>query len=995
VQTRACSGGACRPQDCVGAWGEWSSCNADCKQSSLYSVSQPAANGGTACSIADGAVQSRACSGGACRPQDCVGAWGEWSSCNADCKQSSLYSVSQPAANGGAACSIADGAVQSRACSGGACVPRDCLGAWGEWSSCSMACQQSSTYSITQVAAHGGSACSNVDGAVRTQLCSGGACVPQDCLGAWGQWSSCSATCTQTATYLVSQPAANGGSACAMTDGAVRTQPCSGGSCKPVPQDCLGAWGEWSSCSATCTQTATYTVMQPAVHGGVACQASGGEVQTQPCSGGACSPVHCVGTWSEWSICSAGCDQTTTYSITQPASNGGSTCPNAEGEVQTRACSGGSCSSSAGDPDCEGSWGAWSSCSSACTETATYSIRKAPAPGGAACPVADGAVQTRPCSGGSCSLSAVAVDCAGGWGEWSSCSSACTQSATYSIGQPAANGGVSCPVADGAARSRPCSGGACKAVDCVGQWGEWGSCSTACTHASTYTILQPAANGGAACGFESGTVRSQPCTGGECRPLLHDCVGSWGTWSSCSAACTQTATYTITQLAANGGAACGFESGTVRSQPCTGGECRPLLHDCVGSWGAWSSCSAACTQTSIYDVIQPAANGGAACTSVQGTVQSRSCTGDSCIKPVVAVDCVGVWSDWSSCDASCFQTSMYKVTQPAANGGRACPVEEGAVNTHRCSSVACTAVECLGSWGEWSSCSAACMQTGEYRVTRPAANDGAACPHLEGAVRSQPCRGDSCSATDPPANSAVECYGAWGAWSSCSPSCLRMSVYSADVRQSRAASSSACPYQDGAVKRQPCRGDSCPVADGAIACVGSWSKWSTCSTLCTQTRVYNVEQAAAGGGAYCPVADGTLQTRSCTGGSCTADAGNATMLIIAVQVTLAVPANVTTSFQRCKAIVTLRTASGQPLYRARVFGIWSAPITETHGELELGSEAAEVQETRMSGQAVFRSCAWRKDSAGTVCRFTVTDVKFPGKRFDRPASVTVGIYEWR
>jgi hypothetical protein len=358
------------------------------------------------------------------------------------------------------------------------------------------------------------------------------------------------------------------------------------------------------------------------------------------------------------------------------------------------------------------------------------------------------------------------------------------------------------------------------------------------------------------------------------------------------------------------------------------------------------------------------------------------------------VDCVGSWGDWSSCDTSCVQNSVYRVTQPAANGGSACPVEDGAVNTQRCSSVACTAVDCVGSWGEWSSCSTACMQTGVYRVTRPAANGGAACPHLGSAVRSQPCRGDSCSATDPPLNNAVECYGTWGAWSSCSASCLRMSVYSANMGHSGAAVSSACPYQDGAVKRQPCRGDSCPVADGAVDCVGSWSKWSTCSTRCTQTRVYNVEQAAARGGASCPVADGSPQSRSCSGGRCTDPADDAAMLVTAVQVTLAAPANVSTILQRCKALVTLRTASGQRLHRARVFGVWSAPTTETGGELELGSDAAEMQETRMSGQAVFRSWAWRKESAGTVCRFTVTDVKFPGKRFDGSASVTIGTLEW-
>jgi hypothetical protein len=128
-----------------------------------------------------------------------------------------------------------------------------------------------------------------------------------DCVGSWGDWGLCTANCTQTAEYNVTRPAANGGAACLLADGTLRMQPCSGGSCRPTPQSCVGAWGSWSSCSSSCTQTATYSVTRPAANGGAACPVADGAVQTQPCTGGSCTSQDCIGAWAEWSSCSSAC----------------------------------------------------------------------------------------------------------------------------------------------------------------------------------------------------------------------------------------------------------------------------------------------------------------------------------------------------------------------------------------------------------------------------------------------------------------------------------------------------------------------------------------------------------------------------------------------------------------------------------------------------------------------------------------------------------------
>ncbi|KAF8061332.1 apr [Scenedesmus sp. PABB004] len=81
-------------------------------------------------------------------------------------------------------------------------------------------------------------------------------------------------------------------------------------------------------------------------------------------------------------------------------------------------------------------------------------------------------------------------------------------------------GGCGAPpaLAPAGTRSRLCVA-APPPVDCEGAWGEWSPCSTPCgpgNQLSTFTILQPAANGGAACDHASGDQKAQICAGDPC-----------------------------------------------------------------------------------------------------------------------------------------------------------------------------------------------------------------------------------------------------------------------------------------------------------------------------------------------------------------------------------------------------------------------------------------------------------------------------------------------
>lgn len=286
-------------------------------------------------------------------------------------------------------------------------------------------------------------------------------------------------------------------------------------------QNCFGSWG---ACSAPCGGgTQIYSHQIPANQWGAACPHPNGHVQS--CNTGAC-PMNCVGSWGS---CSGG---TQTYTITTPASGGGAACPHANGATQ-------SCG-----VNCVGSWG---SCSGG---TRTYTVTTPASGGGAACSVANGTTQ-------SCGTNCV--------GNWASCSGG---SQTYVVTTPASGGGTACSHANGATQS--CG------VNCVGAWGGYGGCSASCgggTQTRTYSVTTPATGGGSACPFTNGQTQSQSCNTGACAV---NCVGAWGSFGSCSATCgggTQTQTYAITTPASGGGTACSATHGQVQSQSCNTQAC--------------------------------------------------------------------------------------------------------------------------------------------------------------------------------------------------------------------------------------------------------------------------------------------------------------------------------------------------------------------------------------------------------------------------------------
>ncbi len=199
--------------------------------------------------------------------------------------------------------------------------------------------------------------------------CAATAGCPVDCQ--LGDYGPCSAECGGgTQTQIIVVPAQNGGS-CNPDTRACNTQPC--------PVDCAG---EWSACEGECSTdsgTQTFTITQPAVGTGAACEAENGA--TRACTTDPC-PEACAGSWGE---CTGECGTeatvgTQTFTISHEAVGTGALCAFADGATQE-------CSIDPCPINCE--WGEWSACEPAKGDcgpgTQTREIAVEAAWGGAEC----------------------------------------------------------------------------------------------------------------------------------------------------------------------------------------------------------------------------------------------------------------------------------------------------------------------------------------------------------------------------------------------------------------------------------------------------------------------------------------------------------------------------------------------------------------------------------------------------------------------------------
>eukprot|EP01052_Picozoa_sp_SAG31_P008733 SAG31_NODE_445_length_15593_cov_8.514974_3_plen_2691_part_00 len=278
---------------------------------------------------------------------------------------------------------------------------------------------------------------------------------------------------------------------------------------------------------------------------------------------------------------------------------------------------------------------------------------------------------------------------------------------------------------------------------------------------------------------------------------------------------------------------------------------------------------------------------------VLGTRQAPHYFSGEC--SLAPIDCVGHWTQWSSCTALCGggnRSRSYVVTVAPAHGGIECSataseVEVAVCNAHPCepaqqpqqdsetpdpepepfSVVLPSAADCAGEWSTFSACTRTCgggLHSRLYNVTVPAANGGrqSTCAAADGETSFEPCNEQPCPA---------DCVGSWTGWSLCSTRCGPGNMtrsYRVAVQAAHGGSTATCETADGAVESRSCSSDPCPVN-----CVGSWSEFGNCTRQCgggLRTRTYTATTVAAHGGSEstCAAVNGSVSSETCNDHPC-------------------------------------------------------------------------------------------------------------------------------
>jgi hypothetical protein len=427
------------------------------------------------------------------------------------------------------------------------------------------------------------------------------------------------------------------------------------------------------------------------------------------------------------------------------------------------------------------------------------------------------------------------VDCVlSQWSTWSECSTTCgpgSRERTRAL-TPATCGGTCLDTET--FESELC--GSCCATNCaLSQWSSWSACSTTCGLGASTRVrsLTPAICGGLACDPTEQLMETIQCIEQCC--VEHCQWSPWSQWSTCSATCGPSGELTRTRYISSqsscGGAQC--SGNAVETMPC--GAWTPCADNCqVGVWSAWSTCDATCgnaTRQRSRPLISPATGGGTACPPLSEQT--------SCALPCCPTSCVwNNWGAWSSCSLTCgsgVRSRTRTIAQEATCGGAGCSSEEQ-LQSSACSNGDCPVNCVVGIWTAWSACSQTCgtgLRSRSRAVLTPPVNGGLSCPSLN----------DSTGCTQP--NACICGVTSWSTWSACNQTCgggtrSRDRMIVATARD--------CPptSESDTCNSQPCVFD-CQVSD--------WSTWSLCNATCgtgSRMRLRTVVRPAAGGGLSCP-----------------------------------------------------------------------------------------------------------------------------------------------
>ncbi|XP_061163025.1 A disintegrin and metalloproteinase with thrombospondin motifs adt-1-like [Saccostrea echinata] len=824
AETQTCNPSPCPINGGFSSWNNWSSCSKSCGlglKARRRSCSNPAPQ-----------YNGRNCTGAFEETLNCFillcsidggwGSWSTWTQCNMSCgggvRVRGRKCDTPFPRYGGQPCSGDDREAED--CNTNACSMDAGFSQWGDWSSCSQTCslgqRTRSRTCISLFSSYNGTICSGFYN--ETEECLITKCPVDVEWAVWSSWTHCNVSCgggiRERDRLCNNSVARNGERPCEDKQSIdCNTNPC------PIDGE-FGVWGRWSSCSQMCnggyrTRNRNCTDPTP-MFGGSNC--SGIWEETQACNDHNC-PVHGgFSDWTQWSDCSETCGSGKRQRYRD--------CNNPVPAYGGRMCSG----EFIEEDDCKvvncpinggfSHWGTWSVCSKTCGEGLMFRQRYCDDP----VPAYDGLN----CSGNFveyvlCHTSPCLVHGQfGSWEEWSSCSSTClggTQSRVRKCYHSyPCNGDHNCTCVF--SESKSCNSYKCPIDGKFGEWASWTDCTVSCGGGKkTRTRL---------CDSPRQLFGGRNCSGNfseeiECKTFpcpIDGYFGEWEAWTPCSRTCGG-GIHTRNRVCfdpEHGGRAC--TGHFTESLNCNTQNC-PIDGE-FSEWETWTYCTQSCgrgiKKRSRHCNMPKPMYGGKNCSGVY--TEENICNTFFC--PIDGY--FSEWSEWSICSSSCNVGSKNRTrtcSSPSPRyGGKPCQglsTEYGVCNTHQC-----PIDGGFSEWGIWTPCTVTCgrgLSTRKRFCANPRPHYGGKnCSGLYS--ESQLCIENQC-----PIDGG---FNEWNLWSECSTSC------GGGLKVRRRTCSNPSPQYGGVnctgqhEHAENCNILPCPV-DGGF---GNWESWSVCSSSC-------------------------------------------------------------------------------------------------------------------------------------------------------------------